>query len=69
VMFTSLGPFDETTVPPALLRRDHSIALGRWALLRVLEGAARLVFHRGRAARWGGARDPAAARASPSAAR
>jgi tellurite methyltransferase len=37
------GPFDETNVPVGLLG-VHKIAEGRWGLLRVVDGAARLVF-------------------------
>ena len=34
------GPFDETTVPPGLLR-DHRVADRTWARLRVLDGTLR----------------------------
>lgn len=39
-----IGPFDESNVPPALLQ-VHELPLGRWAVLRIEEGTARLVFH------------------------
>ena len=39
----SVGPFDETTIPNRL-RALHEIPDGRWGVLRVKEGATRLVF-------------------------
>jgi len=39
VVARTAGPFDESTLPPGL-RRDHRVADGTWALLRVLSGVA-----------------------------
>jgi tellurite resistance-related uncharacterized protein len=39
VVARTAGPFDETTLP-AGLRRDHRVADGTWALLRVVTGSA-----------------------------
>jgi len=39
VVARTAGPFDESTLP-AGLRRDHRVADGTWALLRVLSGSA-----------------------------
>jgi len=39
----TIGPFDDATLP-AGLRRDHRVAGGVWALLRVLDGAVRFTM-------------------------
>jgi tellurite resistance-related uncharacterized protein len=38
VLVRTAGPFDETTLPPAL-QADHRVAAHTWGLLRVLGGA------------------------------
>ena len=44
VVKRTAGPFDEWTLP-AGLRRDHRVADGTWALLRVLDGVAHFTMN------------------------
>jgi tellurite resistance-related uncharacterized protein len=43
VVVRTAGPFDERTLPPGL-RRDHRVAAGTWAVVRVLTGSAVLTI-------------------------
>jgi tellurite resistance-related uncharacterized protein len=43
VVVRTAGPYDESTLP-AGLKRDHRVAAGTWAMLRVLDGAARFTM-------------------------
>ena len=43
VVAHTAGPFDESSLPPGL-RRDHRVADGTWAVVRVLSGLARFTM-------------------------